>query len=226
MLAEPPEVPFERVATLIRQLTHDFRNSLNAIDLQTVFLSEIASEAEVKEEIKRLRDIIRNSAKALQQLSSLVQNPKPNLMDCPIEMFVQDFRDRVARNFSGESAAIEWQGEPSKRSVETDIELLNSALTELLKNAFHFRDSKAPFRIHTLVRGTDFVIELHEPKIALVEPADWEKGALRSSRRGAHGLGLVYVDRIIGALGARLSRRFVKDELITEVLVPLATDGS
>lgn len=226
MVAEPPAVPFERVAKLVRQLTHDFRNSLNAIDLQTVFLSEIASEAEVRGEIKRLRDIIRNSAKTLQHLSSLVQNPKANLMDCPIELFVQDLRDRVTRNFPKESEAFVWEIKASPRSITTDLELLNAALTELLKNSIQFRDAKDPLRIQTSVRGRDFVVALHEPKTAPLEPADWEREPLQSAKRGAHGLGLVYVSRLIDAIGARITRQFGEGALMTEVFIPLASDGS
>lgn len=226
MVAEPPAVPFERVARLVRQLTHDFRNSLNAIDLQTVFLSEIASEAEVRGEIKRLREIIRNSAKTLQHLSSLVQNPKANLMDCPIELFVQDFRDRMARNFPKESGAIVWENEESPRSITTDLELLNAALTELLKNAIQFRDAKDPLRIQTSLRGRDFVVALREPKTTPLEPGDWEREPLQSAKRGAHGLGLVYVSRLNEAIGARITRQFREGALMTEVFIPLAPDGS
>ena len=41
-------MPFDRVAGLVRHLTHDIRNGLNTLDLQASFLQEIVTDPEQK----------------------------------------------------------------------------------------------------------------------------------------------------------------------------------
>ena len=40
-------IPLPRVVNFVRQITHDVRNGLNAIDLQAAFIAEIAGAGEV-----------------------------------------------------------------------------------------------------------------------------------------------------------------------------------
>src|SRR3954451_18299390 len=54
----PITVSWDDVVRFIRQLSHDLRNHLNAAELQAAYLSEIATDAEMKEEIKRLREMV------------------------------------------------------------------------------------------------------------------------------------------------------------------------
>jgi len=42
------------VAKFVRQLTHDVRNGLSAIDLETAFIAEIATDEEVLAETRKL----------------------------------------------------------------------------------------------------------------------------------------------------------------------------
>ena len=42
----------------VRQLSHDLRNHLNAVELQTAFLNELAETPELKEELQRLREML------------------------------------------------------------------------------------------------------------------------------------------------------------------------
>src|SRR3979409_629368 len=52
------QVSMPEVVKFIRQLAHDLRNHLNAAELQSAYLMEIAENNEVREEIKRLRGMI------------------------------------------------------------------------------------------------------------------------------------------------------------------------
>ena len=49
------DVPWNDVVHFVRQLSHDLRNHLNAIELQSTFLAELAEDAELKTEVGRLR---------------------------------------------------------------------------------------------------------------------------------------------------------------------------
>ena len=76
---DEPEVPFGRVAGLVRHLAHDFRNGLNSLDLQTAFLQELVTpDSEAMPEIKRLRAMIATTAKSLQALSGNFWLPEPH----------------------------------------------------------------------------------------------------------------------------------------------------
>ena len=50
-------VPWTDVVRFVRQLSHDLRNHLNAASLTAAYLNEVATDAEVKIEIKRLLNV-------------------------------------------------------------------------------------------------------------------------------------------------------------------------
>ena len=87
-MAEPPsedrtdalDVAWGDVVRFIRQLSHDLRNHLNAIELQSAYISELEREDELKSEIKRLRGMVSGLTSALQSLSKAVSDVKPNLI--------------------------------------------------------------------------------------------------------------------------------------------------
>src|SRR5437870_530629 len=53
---EPPSVRWHDMVKFVRQLSHDIRNNLNAVELQSAYLAELAEETEMKNEIQRLRE--------------------------------------------------------------------------------------------------------------------------------------------------------------------------
>ena len=62
MAEHPPaaqiDVDWNDVVRFMRQLSHDLRNHLNAAELQVAYLNELAESAEMKEEVKRLREMM------------------------------------------------------------------------------------------------------------------------------------------------------------------------
>ena len=129
------------VVRFIRQLSHDLRNHLNAIELQSAYFSELAREDELKSEIKRLREMISGLTSALQSLSKAVSNIKPNLIPYRAADLAEDLRKKIDHDFSGESAAITWNIQVGDSVLNVDPQLLQEALSELFANAFrHNRD--------------------------------------------------------------------------------------
>ncbi len=51
-------VPWTDAVRFIRQLSHDLRNHLNAIELQSAYISECEATVETKAEIDRLRKML------------------------------------------------------------------------------------------------------------------------------------------------------------------------
>ena len=60
-----PNISWTELRKFVSQLNHDLRNHLNAIELQSAFLSEIVREPEAKDEIKRLREMTGDLCAAL-----------------------------------------------------------------------------------------------------------------------------------------------------------------
>ncbi|HET9856838.1 MAG TPA: hypothetical protein VFP99_03315, partial [Chthoniobacterales bacterium] len=53
-----PGVPWVDMVNFVRQLSHDLRNNLNAVELQSAYLAELAEEGEMKTEVQRLREMV------------------------------------------------------------------------------------------------------------------------------------------------------------------------
>ena len=62
-------VPWVDTVRFIRQLSHDLRNHLNAIELQSAYISELEGDANLKGEVNRLREMISGLTSTLQQVS-------------------------------------------------------------------------------------------------------------------------------------------------------------
>src|SRR6266478_718528 len=96
-----PNVAWRDVVHFIRQLSHDLRNLLNAIELQSAYISELEPNDELKREIKRLREMISGLTSTLQSLSKAVSVVKPNLISYPAADFVEDLRRKISQGHYG-----------------------------------------------------------------------------------------------------------------------------
>ncbi len=134
------------VVRFIRQLSHDLRNHLNAIELQSAYISELEREDELKSEIKRLREMISGLTSALQSLSKAVSGVKPNLIPYRAVDLVEDLRKKIDHDFSGQSAAITWNIQVGDAMLNVDPQLLQEAFTELFANAFRHNRDKGTLR--------------------------------------------------------------------------------
>ena len=66
---DSPSVSWNDAIRFIRQLSHDLRNDLNAIELQSAYIGELEKNEEIQGEIKRLREMVSGLTSTLQQLS-------------------------------------------------------------------------------------------------------------------------------------------------------------
>lgn len=129
---EIPNVTWSDVVRFIRQLSHDLRNHLNAIELQSAYIGELAREEELKSEIKRLHEMISGPTSTLQWLSKAISEVKPNLIAYRAADFIEDLRKKIDRDFSGETAEITWNIQVGDAMLNIDPQLLPEAFTELL----------------------------------------------------------------------------------------------
>jgi K+-sensing histidine kinase KdpD len=235
-MAEPPSgdrtdslnVAWSDVVHFIRQLSHDLRNHLNAIELQSAYISELEREDELKSEIKRLHEMVAGLTSTLQSLSTAVSEVKPNLIPYPAADLVEDLRKKIDHDFSRESAAINWNVQLGDAMLNVDPQLFQEAFTELFANAFrHNRDKRTLVAIAKMDKNR-LLFALQEPKSRFDLPTErWARTPLRKVSQGHYGLGLNRVRAIVEAHSGEIYARYDPNtSVLTTTLALPVSDGS
>jgi len=222
--SEEMAVPYPRIAGLVRQLTHDVRNGLNNIDLQSAFLQEIVTDAQPVAEIKRLREMVADTAKMLREFSTRFWMPTPNFVTYAARMFIEDFRQRAGKLAPEGAPEVRWTVNLREESISVDIETLSRGLGEYFKNAFQFREGNEAVEARVFARGRKLVVELVESKSTVPSaPETWGREPLVSTRRGGFGMGLFFARQVLGAHGGEVAATFDPEakQLTTRLSIPL-----
>ena len=220
-----PNVAWSDVVHFIRQLSHDLRNHLNAIELQSAYISELERNDELKSEIKRLREMISGMTSTLQSLSKAVSVIKPNLISYPATDFVEDLREKIDRDFSRECAEITWNVQLGDATLNVDPQLLGETFTELFANAFRHNRGKGALVATAKIDNNQFLFTLEEPKARFDLPTDnWGREPLRKISQGHYGLGLNRVRAIVEAHGGELYAQYNPNvpALTTTLVLPVS----
>jgi len=218
-----PAIPVPRLVNFVRQVTHDVRNGLNAIDLQSAFIAEIAGEGEVGEEMSKLRRMVSHVTQDMQELSSRFGELRPVLMDYPVQEFLQGLKEAVEAEFENQAKRIVWEVKVGDEEIEMDYNLLTNALMELTRNAIFFREGDQAIHFTAWDEKGQVIFEVRQSRSQPATDADgWGRQPLDSSRRGGYGLGLFYVRRILDTLGGALEPRYDAEsgELRVRLILP------
>ena len=224
------DVPWERVESFVGQFSHDLRNGLNACELQLTFLAEISTDPDAVEEIKGLRASLNSITKQLQTVRTAVGSSKAHTLNYPAVDLFEDLRERFQRLHPEAAKRIEWKIKiEASKLVSIDPEITLSAALELLNNATVFADAGTP--IVCEMQGHDDHVLCSVTEVCGMEPAvaaqEWGCSPLRSTRRGAYGLGLFRVRRSLQAQGSSLTfQHSVADKSLTAMMtLPLTADS-
>lgn len=219
------QVSMPDVVKFVRQLAHDLRNDLNAAELQSAYLIEIAEAGEVKDEIKRLRGMISQVGANLQSLTVALGQPRLTDMPYSAKDFVDDLRQKLETDYPAESGNVKWDVQVGEAELQIDPQLLLPALLELFSNAFRHGPAHGPISVTARTENGRFVFSLHEPKQSFERSTEnWGREPLRSVSQGHYGLGLHRTRGIIEAHGGELKARYEPDTsfLVTTVTLPVA----
>jgi K+-sensing histidine kinase KdpD len=235
-MAEPPSedrtdslnVAWSDVVRFIRQLSHDLRNHLNAIELQSAYISELERDDELKGEIKRLREMVAGLTSALESLSKGVSEARPNPMVYRAADFIEDLRKGIDRDFCTQTAKITWNVQLGDAMLYIDPQLLPEAFTELFGNAFRHTRDKGVIAATAKIDNNQFLFTLEEPKSQFdVATDNWGREPLRKTSQGHYGLGLNRVRAIVEAhCGEMYARYDPNTSVLTTTLALPVSDGS
>jgi K+-sensing histidine kinase KdpD len=218
-------VPWSDTARFIRQLSHDLRNDLNAIELQSAYIAELTQDQELTNEIKRLREIVSGLSSTLRLLSRAVAAVAPNAMSYPAREFLADMRTQIERNFPAQSHEIAWDVQVTGGTLNIDPQLFHEVFVELFANAFRHDRSRGDLVAMARVTDSRLLFTLHEPKAGFsCGMENWGREPLRRVGQRHYGLGLNRVRTIIEAHGGELQVRFDPKAamLISIVAIPVS----
>jgi len=217
-------VQWSDTVRFVRQLSHDLRNDLNALELQSAYIAELTQNQELTSEIKRLREVVSVLNLTLQRLSRAVGEVTPNMISYGAPEFLADMRTEIERNFSNKSDEINWNVQLEDVILHVDPQLLHEAFVELFANAFqHDRGSSALLASARIDSG-QLLFTLHEPKTAFESATqNWGREPLRNISQRHYGLGLNRVRAIVEAHGGQLQAEYDPQALalISTVILPV-----
>jgi K+-sensing histidine kinase KdpD len=219
-------VPWSDTIRFVRQLSHDLRNDLNAIELQSAYIAELTQGQELTNEIKRLREVVSGMNSTLQLLSKAVGEIAPNLVSYPAGEFLTDMRTQIERNFSKESHEITWDVQLQDGMLNIDPQLFQEVFVELFANAFQHDRGSGALVARARISDGQFLFSLHEPKAVFSsETQNWGREPLRNIRQRHYGLGLNRVRAIIEAHGGELQAQHNPKTavLISTVALPISS---
>ena len=217
-------IPWSDAVRFIRQLIHDLRNHLNAIELQSAYVSELEGTENLKAEVKRLREMISGLTLALQKLSRKLGDVKSDLISYPASDFVEDLRKKIAQEFPKESPEIGWDVQLGNAVLNIDPQLLQEAIIELFANAFRHDRGEGALVAKVTADKNQFIFTIHEPKERFeLSTANWGREPLRKISHGHYGLGLNRVRIIIEAHGGKMHAQYDPKSatLATTLTLPL-----
>jgi K+-sensing histidine kinase KdpD len=217
-------LPWSDTVRFVRQLSHDLRNDLNAIELQSAYISELAQDQELQSEIKRLREVVSGLNSTLQRLSRAVGEVTPNMISYRSADFLADIRSQIDRNFPNDSDQITWDVKVDG-VLNVDPQMLQEVFAELFTNAFRHDRGNGPLRASARIENGHLVFSLHEPKAGFDSTTqDWGREPLRNISQRHYGLGLNRVCLIIEAHGGELRAQYdpKASALVSTITLPVS----
>ena len=224
---DSPSVSWSDIVRFIGQLSHDLRNDLNAIELQSAYIAELEKNEEALGEIKRLRAMVSRLASTLQQLSRDVGQIRPTLISYRSTDLMEDLRRKIDDDFPKQNSEITWEIQPGNAMLNVDPQLFQEVFTELFANAFLHDRGKGPLLARAKIDNNQFLFTLHEPNDRFELPTqNWGREPIRKLSQRHYGLGLNRVRAIVEAHGGKLHAQYDPNAsaLITTLTLPVATE--
>lgn len=223
-LSHSVSVPWDDVVRFVRQLSHDLRNDLNALELQSAYIAELTQDQELQTEIKRLREVTSALYSTLQRLSRAVGEITPNMISYRAPEFWADMRAEIGRKFSNQTDEINWDAQLQDVVLHVDPQLLQDVFMELFANAFQHDRGNGPLLASARIDNDRLLFTLHEPKLAFDSVTqNWGREPFRNTSQRHYGLGLNRVRAILEAHGGEMQAHYdpKASVLVSTVTLPV-----
>ena len=114
----------------------------------------------MKEEVKRLREMMAKLTATLQGLSIALGPVNPTTMPYRVTDFVEDFRKKLGQDFPTQAEAVTWDIQTGDAKFEADPQLLQQAFLEVFRNAFEHERSDGPIAAAAKIDNGKFIFAL------------------------------------------------------------------
>ena len=222
---EPPSVRWHDMVKFVRQLSHDIRNNLNAVELQSAYLAELAEETEMKNEIQRLREMVSEVGANLQGLTAGLSQVSRTSISYPAADFIEDLKQKLAKEFPENADKVTWDVQLKDAGLQVDPQLAQQIFIEIFSNAFQHERNIKSITAKAYIDNSRFVFELQEPKARFeLSTENWGREPLRNMSQGHYGLGLNRVRSIAEAHAGDFSAEYDRktSTLITTLTLPIS----
>ena len=215
-------IPWSDVTSFIRQLTHDVRNDLNVLGLESMLLEDtIAQGKATVADLAPMRATLNDAENRLRQLTGKLQQLAPEFSPTRAEDLLEQVRI-TAERAGLLSADDKWTFDAQNIVIEADVNLLTDAILEVVRNAFYVPREPSRITLVTTGDGLHLHIRILEPMAQLpLGLQAWGVTPLAHGRRGGYGLGLNYAMRIVEAHGGFLKRTFHDEKVTLETLISI-----
>lgn len=199
------DLKWDAIASFVRHLTHDLRNHLNGIELESTLLADSVTDPEGVESLTRIRRQLHEVAHGLRELSAKFVDPTPMASSIPaVELFMifKEQADQIEK-----LPKIDWSHTLEEECVEVDAGGLAFAAKELLFNAGAFGIGER-LKVAARAETGNVIYEFCEPKKEPVETERWGYSPFISKRHGGYGLGLWQTRKIVEASGGKIAHLY------------------
>ena len=217
-------VSMESVGSFFQTLSHEIRNDLNAIELLSAYVQEIAGPGAVRDELRQVRSSSQFAAKRLLSVLKSLQAPEPEWIEYSFAGVAEELGRVLQREKPEVAARVDWQVEGSDLPWRVDVSLALELLGELLDNAVAFAAGDSRVCVGLKMEGALGCWEIRQPgPPPESDPAQWGREPLVSTRARHYGLGLFRSRRIVKALSGELE--YAYDEASRELVTRLRFSG-
>jgi K+-sensing histidine kinase KdpD len=145
------------------------------------------------------------------------------------EDFLVDLRTKTTSEFPDDATKLEWNTDVGGATLQIDPQSLQSAVMELLKNAFQHERGDGVISITGRVEGGRFLLVLREPKTNFqLSTKKWGLEPFRSIAQGRYGLGLYRSRAIVESQSGQLTADYDPSaaSLVTTINLPVNKSGN
>jgi K+-sensing histidine kinase KdpD len=212
------------MARFVRQLSHDLRNDLNALELQSAYIAELTEDQELQTEVKRLREVVSDVNSTLKRLSGAVGEVMPNMISYRAPEFLADMRAEIDRKFASKKDEISWNVQVQDAVLQVDPQLLQEVFVEIFANAFQHGRGNGALLASASISSDRLLFTLHEPKPGFDSATqNWGREPFQHISQRHYGLGLNRVRAILEAHGGQLQAHYdaKASALVSTVTLPV-----